>query len=582
MHMGQNMTNNWQHGSSRWARTDDLEKENYLDNGGIPLGYFLLGENKHWRHIGYTGDQHMLTVAPTRSGKGTCAIIPTLLEHLGGVLCIDPKGENAIITAQARENNHGQEVHILDPWGLACDVIDKEAARFNPLDMLKADSPDLVDDALMIADALIVSDQMDSHWSNEARAMIMGFILYLVISPNEKGQRTLGRLRDILSMSPADFMVIVNRMKDMTDYPNVMNAGNRITQKSERELSSVISTAQQNTHFLESRALRESLSETTFDFAKLKDDENPVSVFLVLPAERLNTHGRWLRLMVSMAITAIVRTKGKPRTPALFILDEFAALGKLAVVEQAYGLMAGFGMTIWAILQDLSQLQDLYDRRWQTFIANAGVLQAFGTRDTFTAEYISKLCGIGTHEKISKETAEQRKDGIFFSGDPDYTAMADSTFGRPVIMQEEIMRLPHMVQLIFMPHCYPIEAAKVPYFKNARYFLTDEQGEISPMFNIHPDFEGQTMDFRALDEETKSRFGKIDEARAKQAEKERLERERIEEEERQKRRAEMMEKAAETSKDALKKAGKLARFMGEKLAEGHEKYKRSQDKKEDE
>ena len=76
-----------------------------------------------------------------------------------------------------------------------------------------------------------------------------------------------------------------------------------------------------------------------------------------------------------------------------------AALGKLESVEQAYGLMAGFGMQLWGIVQDLSQLARIYgETGWQTFISNSGVIQYFGSRDKMTAEYFSALCGVTTIE----------------------------------------------------------------------------------------------------------------------------------------------------------------------------------------
>lgn len=50
----------------------------------------------------YARPAHQLTIAPTRSGKGVGAIIPNLLTADRSVLCMDPKGENARITARAR------------------------------------------------------------------------------------------------------------------------------------------------------------------------------------------------------------------------------------------------------------------------------------------------------------------------------------------------------------------------------------------------------------------------------------------------------------------------------------------------
>jgi type IV secretion system protein VirD4 len=493
------MVENSLHGTSQWAERPDLQTHKYLEGEGAVFGCFV-DKKKNFYALTYGGDSHMLTVAPTRSGKGTTQIIPSLMDHEGAVLCIDPKGENAIITAQARENLHGQKTYVVDPWGIATGVLEREPAQFNPLDMLDPESDNLADDAMMIADALIMPENGDSHWSNEARAMIMGFIIHLVTSPTEEGARHLGRLREILSLPPSGFKAVEDEMAK-NGVELAKSAAFRMQQKSERELSSVISTAQQNTHFLEGPKVKKSLEKSSFDFADLKNDDNPISIYLVLPADRLNTHGRWLRLIVSMAITAMVRGGNKPKKSALFLLDEFAALGKLAVVEQAFGLMAGFGMQIHAIIQDLSQLQDLYDRRWQTFLGNAGVLQVFGTRDVMTAEYVSKLAGNRTIEKISKATGDIRKGGMFSAPNPDYASMSDQSFGRLLIMPEEIMRLPSHNQLVFMPQCPPIYCGKIEYYRNARFF--DDDG--NPLFRVHPN-NPQTTEFQAFDQKTIKRM----------------------------------------------------------------------------
>ena len=87
---------------------------------------------------------------------------------------------------------------------------------------------------------------------------------------------------------------------------------------------------------------------------------------------------------------------GALREPTLFLLDEFAALGRLEAVERAMGLMAGYGLQLWPILQDLSQLRALYGARANTFVANAGVLQCFGVNDYETAKALGQLMGQAT------------------------------------------------------------------------------------------------------------------------------------------------------------------------------------------
>ncbi len=93
-----------------------------------------------------------------------------------------------------------------------------------------------------------------------------------------------------------------------------------------------------------------------------------VGIFLVLPPDRLDTFARWL-----------------------FLRDEFAALGHLEAVEREMGLMAGYGIQLWPILQDIHQLRALYDQRAGTLLPNTGVLQAFGVNDQQSAQLISDL-----------------------------------------------------------------------------------------------------------------------------------------------------------------------------------------------
>ena len=63
------------------------------------------------------------------------------------------------------------------------------------------------------------------------------------------------------------------------------------------------------------------------------------------------------------------------------------------MIENAAGYAAGFGLKLWIILQDLTQLKRHYKDGWETFLGNAGVVQAFGNSDLTTLEYLSKKLG---------------------------------------------------------------------------------------------------------------------------------------------------------------------------------------------
>ncbi|MBU1828486.1 MAG: type IV secretory system conjugative DNA transfer family protein [Alphaproteobacteria bacterium] len=446
-------------GSSRWATADDVAEAGSVGTDGIRIGQFLNG-NGEQEWVSYKGDRHLLTVAPTRAGKGTTQIVPNLLTYAGSALVIDPKGENAAITAEHRYNM-GQEIHIVDPWSIT-PLEGLQSSAFNPLDWLDTSDPDMPENAMLLASALVVeTNSKDPFWDEEAKALLQGLIMYVATDPEEDGRRHLPRVRELLLQSTKDLNAMFAKMA-LSFHPIVRSTGERSLQKEEKMFASVIASAQSHTHFLDSDRIAMNMKTSSFKFEHLKT--KPMTIYLVLPSDRLNTFGRWLRLMVQQAITVNARNIAtKPEKPILFLLDEFAALGRLTMVEQAYGLMAGYGMQLWGIVQDLNQLERIYDKGWQSFVSNAGMINYFGSSDKMTAEYFSSLCGDTTvwnfSSAVSRVFQHTKSDG-------NSTTYSDTTAAsqRKLMYPDELMRLPKDMQLVFVENMHPLRATKTPWF----------------------------------------------------------------------------------------------------------------------
>jgi len=457
-------------GSAEWASADDITHAGLTHGDGFFLGAFEMAEEQA-TEIHYPGDRHLLTVAPTRAGKGVSAIVPNLLSYEGSTLVIDPKGENALITAGTRQAM-GHDVRVVDPWNLAAEELGSSPARFNPIDWLKPDDPDFAENAMLLAEALVVPSGGDNKfWDEEAKGLLFGLLLYLATEERERDTRTLGRMRELLTLSdepiegnPDLSMPELLARMSTSDHPLVRSSANRFVSKADRERASVLSSAQAQTHFLDSPRIRESLSTSDFAFEDLKTSK--LSVYLVLPSDRLDTFGRWLRLLIQQAITVNARNIAKaPDKPVLFMLDEMPALGHLKMVEQAYGLMAGFGIQLWGIVQDLSQLKRIYGDGWETFIGNSGVLQYFGSRDQMTAEYFSKLCGVTTINSLSESIAEAISSAAN-GGRTTTTTTSAAQAQRNLAYPDELMRLADERQLLLVQNHNPIAATKVRWFEH--------------------------------------------------------------------------------------------------------------------
>lgn len=163
------------------------------------------------------------------------------------VICIDPKGENTRVTM--RQRGTFGPVHCLDPFGIS----GQPSARYNPLDLLDADSLDIAEDAMTLADALVFDEQTaEAHWNEEAKALISGIILY-VVCHDEPAHRTLTSVRNYLTLPPDDFTALLTVMQASNAANGLIaRAANRHMSKSHREAAGVLSAAQRHTHFLDS------------------------------------------------------------------------------------------------------------------------------------------------------------------------------------------------------------------------------------------------------------------------------------------------------------------------------------------
>jgi type IV secretion system protein VirD4 len=442
------------HGSARFA----TRKERAAFEGGAGL---LIGRDLDTgKLLRYDGPAHLLTLAPTRAGKGVGTVIPNLLLAERSVLVIDPKGENARIAGEARKRFGA--VHILDPFG----VTGMPASAYNPLGRLDPDSPDLGEDAASLAEALVMDppgQQSEAHWNEEAKALLAGLIMFSV-AHEDADRKTLATVREYLTLPPEKFRALLELMQDSDAAGGLIaRAANRFLGKSDREAASVMSSAQRHTHFLDSPRIVAATARSDFQFSALRHDLT--SIFLVLPPNRLDAYSRWLRLLVAQALQDIARDgeaaqagAARLKQPALFLLDEFAALGRLEAVERAMGLMAGYGLQLWPILQDMSQLKDLYGARANTFVANAGVLQTFGVNDFETAKWLSQMIG---RETAGYQT-ESHKPG-------DAPSTSYNVTARDLMTPDEIMQVPPHVQLLRVQGKPVIIARKLRYFADREF-----------------------------------------------------------------------------------------------------------------
>jgi hypothetical protein len=376
--------------------------------------------------IGYRDDRHVLLVSGTRGGKGTGIIIPNLCLWPGSAIVIDPKGENATVTARRRGSGSDyayglhQTVRILDPFG-EVQLDPSLKARYNPLDAIDPSSDFAVDDAGRIAAALVVvENRNDPFWEQAARNLIKALILHVLTSKNFEGRRNLVSVWRLLRQGdwltverarkagqdkiPSGLTLLWHGMKRNEAY-NGLIAGEaeQMLDMHERTRSGILKVATTATEFIDGPPMQRLLEVSDFDLAAIKTDPQGLTIYLTLPQRYMSTHYRWLRLMISLAVGDMERIKGRPATgyPTLFVLDEFAGLQRMEAVENAAAQAAGFGVKFFFVLQNLPQLREIYGDSWETFIGNSGLRLFFQVDDNFTRAYLAQQLG---EREVSRQT----------------------------------------------------------------------------------------------------------------------------------------------------------------------------------
>ncbi len=164
---------------------------------------------------------------------------------------------------------------------------------------------------------------------------------------------------------------------------------------SPKQYESVLQVANRNTEFIDSPAMQRCLEASDFQLSELKTRPEGLSLYLCLPQRYMSTHYRWLRMMIALTVTEMEKVRGRPATghPVLMVLDEFAGLKRMEVIENAVAQIAGYGVKLFFVLQSLEQLKAVYKDNWETFLANSGLKMFFNLEDHFSRDYVSKLIG---------------------------------------------------------------------------------------------------------------------------------------------------------------------------------------------
>jgi len=277
-------------------------------NFTIPFGYTPGSA----RFPSYADNRHLCTTGPTRSGKGATVIVQALLQVTHSVVVIDPKGQNAAVTAR-RRRAMGQDVFVLNPFGLHTGAPwHLPQHRYNPLAAFNIARPNIVADIAALSQALILTQGREPYFDDTARDLVTALMLHLIATRGKAA--TLGQVRKCLTDIAARNEAASQLLTAMGRSPHrfIAQPIGRFNDAEARDISSAINTAITQTAFLDDPAFTDplcgALSASDVDLTQLK--QKPTTLYLILPGRYMDAYARFLRLLITAALDHITAVPG--------------------------------------------------------------------------------------------------------------------------------------------------------------------------------------------------------------------------------------------------------------------------------
>lgn len=499
------------HGTAHWASQQEIQNAGLLSkqknkaNDGVYVGGWFNPKTKQIQYLRHAGPEHVLAFAPTRSGKGVGLVLPTLLSWQGSLICYDIKGENWALTSGWRKHHAGNKVMKFDPA-----ASDGSSLSFNPLAEIRLGEDQEVGDTQNIASMLVDTDGkgLFDHWSKTSHALLTGAILHCCYQVQQEQHRkaTLADVGELLANPDYTIQEVLTQMleyqhRDGKTHPLVAQEARAMLNKDERELSSVVSTAISFLTLYRDPIVKKNTSRSDFRIQDLMNDNDPVSLYLVVRPSDADR----LRPLIRLILTQIVRRltesmdfkEGRSVTHykhrLLLMIDEFASLKRLPVIEEALAFMAGYGLKAYLIVQDLQQITGTYGRD-ESLMGNCHIRIAYAPNKIETADLLSRMSGQTT--VIRKQTTVSGKRFGYMLGQ---VSESMQEVQRPLLTADEAMRLPASVKdatdkiiepghmLIFVAGHAPIYGCQILYFQDPTFSARSkvEPPKVSDRIRFH-------------------------------------------------------------------------------------------------
>lgn len=488
------------HGTAKFATIKEIEATNLLQDPkildkvekrhglivgaieykiGIPIVRYDTGKALTLKQLMHYGHQHMLLIAPTGGGKGVGIVTPNLLNYPDSVVMYDMKGKDWETTAGHRAKNLNNVCIKFEPTNG-----DGSSCKYNPMEFIKVGTPEEVSQAGNLALMLIDGDGKGfdgNHFKENGAKLLGAIILHVIYTKKDKNLASVAAMLSGIDPDTGDAYKsgvkgwlgeMCGQGKDNSGKPHESHLAkyaiaHNITKEvakehlalliddkgynrnikqiasslyfnnGEKEVAGIISSANSPLTLFNDPIIAQNTSESTINLNDFQSGAKAVSLYIVVMANDQERIRPLTRILITQIISTVQSSEHGKLRELLFLLDEFATLKKMPVVANALATIRSFKARFLLVVQDLSQLDEYYDKLASSIIANCGVRIGYPSNDLVTNEKLAKWTGDTTYIAETVSTAVSKQQG-FAMGSSATTTTSKQESHRTLLTANEI------------------------------------------------------------------------------------------------------------------------------------------------
>ena len=386
------------------------------------------------------------------SGKSASYSIPNAAQMLGSYVFTDPKGELYDKTAGYLKK-HGYDIKVLNLVNPA------NSDGYNPL-MHVASELDVDVIANTVVKGQASEGKSDPYWDDMAEMLLKALIYYLIATRPEEEQNLASCSEMVRAANTNGGSNLLTELINQLPYDHPA----RMYYKSieiapEKTYGSILSSLQSKLGKFDSKEIAEVTSTDTINF---EDIGNKKTAVYVISSDTHTAYDFLLTIFFSQMIQQLYNyadlNGGRLKVPVFFILDEFANIGRIPDFDKKISTSRSRGIQFSVILQNLDQLEAVYEKSYETIMGNCDTHVFLGSNSFKTVEYFSKALGEKT---ISRESKGTNKDKHYHKQGYNYS---EQIMARPLMTPDELRRMDNDTCIIFEKGIKPVKADKYYYF----------------------------------------------------------------------------------------------------------------------